>query len=130
MDANFGKQVGVAFLGGYQAGFIAGAVVGLSQNINEMPMIQLNQTLNTATTYGEHVGYTAAMGVTLFKGTKMLMKRVELNPIAESAIAGGVTGAVLGSKGGWKKAVGGGALGACVGATIGVAMEKNLFSKK
>ena len=120
------SQVGLAFIGGYGGGFAAGAIVGLARNIDELPLIRLNQTLNTANYYGERVGYTVAMGIVVFQGTKMVTEKVAqgIHPIAESALAGGVTGAVLCSKGGWKRTVQGGAVGTCVGAAIGALLNR------
>lgn len=124
MDGLSGK-VGLGFVGGYGAGFVAGSFVGLARNIDELPMVKLNQTLNTATSYGEKTGYTAAMGVCVFEATKMMTRRshVRIHPIAESAIAGGVTGAVIAANGGWKKAMKAGAAGCVLGAAIGAAMS-------
>lgn len=124
MDSLSGK-VGLGFIGGYQAGFLAGGLVGLARNMDELPLVQLNQTLNTATSYGERVGYTAAMGVCVFEATKALARRskVHLHPVAESAVAGSVTGAVIGASGGWKRALKGSALGGVVGAAIGAVIS-------
>ncbi|OHS93304.1 Mitochondrial import inner membrane translocase subunit Tim17 family protein [Tritrichomonas foetus] len=125
MDESIVKAAGSSFIIGYGVGAGIGALTGMAQNLNELPLIQLNQTLNTASKYGERVGYQAAMATTIYNVSKHASDKYIQNPIITTSIAGGCTGAFCGSYWGVKGAIGGGVAGSAIGALVGYHQYKN-----
>lgn len=118
------KVVGGCFITGFGAGFGLGCISGLANNIDEYPLVRLNQTLNRGQKYGEQLGYRAAMSSTLFLGSRSLVGKKIDNKIVTNAIGGGVAGAFLGSSFSAKGAIGGGIAGSFAGALYGYYLEK------
>ena len=119
MEESLINVAGKYFILGYAAGIGAGAITGMAENLNELPMVQLNQTLNKATRFGEYYGYHSAMTASIFHVSKSFSHKYIPNPIVTSSIAGGAAGAYCGSYWGVKGAIGGGIAGSAVGALIG-----------
>ena len=115
------NNIGTAFLAGYGSGALCGTIVGLSRTTDELPMITLNDCLNTATKYASDFGYTFGIASGLHTLSRQITK--DLGVVQSHAIAGGVAGAAIGSNWGMKGAIRGGAAGAAIGAVYG-------FSKK
>ena len=120
---------GKSFIYGYGTGFAVGSVASLALNIEELPLVRLNQTLNNGVKYGEIFGYKAAMSSTLFMATKSLAGKKIDNPIITNAIGGAASGAFIGSTWGYKGAIGGGIAGSLLGALYG-AKQKSLNAEK
>ncbi|KAH0793420.1 Mitochondrial import inner membrane translocase subunit Tim17 family protein [Histomonas meleagridis] len=123
-------SAGKSFIYGYGTGFAAGSVASLALNIDELPLVRLNQTLNNGVKYGEILGYKAAMTTTLFMTTKSLVNKKINNPIITNAIGGAASGAFLGSHWGYKGAIGGGIAGSLVGALYGYGIKANEKSQE
>lgn len=119
MDETLVKVAGKYFILGYAAGIGAGAITGMAENLNELPMVQLNQTLNKATRFGEYYGYHSAMTASIYQLSKSISHKYIPNPIVTSSIAVGAAGAYCGSYWGIKGAIGGGITGSALGALIG-----------
>ena len=121
------RAAGKSFIYGYGAGFAVGSVASLSINIDQFPLVRLNQTLNNGAKYGELFGYKAAMSSTLFLASKNIANKKIDNPIITNAIGGGVSDAFLGSTWGYKGVIGGGVAGSLLGALYGYGVKQNLI---
>jgi hypothetical protein len=133
MEYAFGHEtallIGASFLCGGATGFGVGALVGLSRNLDELPLIRLNQTLNTATWHAERWAYECAMVTSLAVVTKSMADKANMNPIAAYTSAGAVVGAFGGSHWGARSALEGGVLGAAVGAAVGFFADPAAFDR-
>jgi hypothetical protein len=133
MEYTFGHEttllIGASFLCGGAAGFGVGALVGLSRNLDELPLIRLNQALNTATWHAERWAYECAIVTSLAVVTKSLADKAKMNPIAGYASAGAVVGVFGGSHWGARSALRGGLLGAVVGAGVGFYADRPAFHR-
>jgi hypothetical protein len=119
------QKIGAAFIGGGIAGFTSGTLIGLSRTLNELPLIRLNAVLNTATLHGSAVAYHCGMATSLFVGTTLVADRLRLRPPVRYATALGAVGLFCGSRWGTKTALKTGVLGAAIGASYGVWLEKS-----
>lgn len=125
MEESIVKAAGKYFILGYAAGIGVGGITGMAENLNELPMVQLNQTLNKATKFGEYCGYHSAMTASIYQISKGVSYKFLSDPIITTTIAGGAAGAYCGSYWGVKGAIGGGVAGSALGALIGYHQSKN-----
>jgi hypothetical protein len=116
-------KIGAAFIGGGATGFAMGTIVGLSRNLNELPLIRLNGVLNSAAHHGSVFAYHCGMTATLIAGAHSLAQAAGAPPVAQYAAAGGAAGTFFGSRWGVKSAIKGGIAGAAIGAAVGLARE-------
>ena len=91
------KIVGSCFITGYGVGFGIGCISGLASNIDEYPLVRLNQMLNKGQKVGEQLGYKAAMSSSLFLGSRALIGKKVDKEIIKDAVGGGIIGTFTGA---------------------------------
>ena len=122
---SFVYDMGAAFISGYAVGGAFGAIKGMADNLNELPLVQINQTLNTASDFGGKCAYTSAFSAFVFDFTKVAANSAwPQKPILSYSLAGGAAGAFCASSCGKSKAVGG-----IAGATLGALYGFHLSQK-
>lgn len=129
-------KVGKAFAAGYLGGASAGVITSYARAFhqNEPPLVQLNSTLNTASLYANRCAYATAITEYTTCLADTLSNKAHLSQFMKSTVKVGVAGATIGSFKGPKGTLGGGLIGAAVGAAYGYYKYKptleNLFTEK
>ena len=129
MDKSFIETTGAFFIGGYAAGAGAGAIIGLAENLHELPAIQLNQCLNSATRFGQELAFASATGALSYRFAKNISSKYVNDELMPYTFAGATAGAAVGMKWGAKGMLKGGIAGSLIGTALGYYANNNKESK-